>query len=91
MSGAQDGVGGGEWLERVESAESPATASRRSGRYDHGVRRRAKRTGREKGCWLYIPAEQLDKTGHGTSTEPPFYRVWGAARGRLTIQLYREG
>lgn len=88
---------GDEGREAVRAASSPPTTesapegARRSGRYDAMARRRSKRTGREKGCWLYIPAEQLDKTGHGGDSPAPFYRVWGAPRGRLTIQLYKEG
>lgn len=71
-----------------ESASKPV---RRNGRYDAAARRTSKRTGREKGCWVYIPAEVLDKTGYGGDGPPPYFRIWGAPRGRLTIQLYREG
>jgi hypothetical protein len=63
-------------------------APRPAGRFDHAARRQAKRSGREKGCWVYIPAEQLDRTGYGGEQDAPHYRVWGAARGRVTIQLY---
>jgi hypothetical protein len=59
------------------------------GRYDSAARRRSRRDGRERGCWVYIPAEELAKTGLGADA-PPAYRVWAGARGRVVIQLYRE-
>ena len=61
-----------------------------AGRYDSGMRRLAQRRGRERGCWVYIPAEELEKTAHGGDQPPPFYRVWGSARGRLVVQLYKR-
>jgi hypothetical protein len=71
----------------VSAAE---TTERPPGRHDHAARRRPRRTGRQQGCWIYIPAEQLDRTGHGNGQPAPFYRVWGSARGRVTVQLYRS-
>lgn len=66
-------------------AETPRPA----GRFDHALRRQSKRSGAERGCWVYVPAEVLDVTGHGGEQPAPFYRVWGSTRGRLCIQLYR--
>ena len=86
--GAESIADGGLGPTSDVGASKPA---RRNGRYDAGHRRQSKRTGREAGCWLYIAAEQLDKTGYGEGQPAPFYRVWGGPRGRLTIQLYREG
>lgn len=65
---------------------TPAVA----GRYDAGARRRAKRSGREAGCWTYIPAEELTKAGYEPGGELPWYRVWGSKRGGITMRLYRE-
>jgi hypothetical protein len=43
-----------------------------------------------RGCYVYIPAEELAKTGHPLDAQPPAYRVWGASRGRIVLQLYKE-
>lgn len=48
------------------------------------------RRGRERGCWLYIPAEQLERAGVSRDARPPFYRTWAGPRGRVVVQLYRE-
>ena len=61
-----------------------------SGRYDAMQRRQSKRHGREKGCWVYIPAEELVKADVDPAGPAPFYRVWGGRRGGLTVRLYRE-
>lgn len=53
-------------------------------------RRQALRKERERGCSIYIPLEQLVKTGIDLDGPAPFYRVWGAARGRVVVQLYKE-
>lgn len=65
------------------------SATEQAGRHDHAMRRAAKRSGRERGCWVYVPAVQLERAGYGGDTPTPFYRVWGSTRGRLVIQLYR--
>lgn len=71
----------------MSTATSPYTAS---GRYDHAARRKAQRNGRERGCWVYIPAELLSQ-GDPTGGEfAPFYRVYGGKRGRFVVTLYRE-
>lgn len=74
----------------LDSPTGVAVPARRNGRYDSGKRRRSVRHGREGGCWVYIAAEELDKTGHGGGKPQPWYRVWGNARGRVAVQLYRE-
>ena len=56
--------------------------------YDHAKRRSSKRTGRERGCWVYIAAEELATCGYPSGNPPPKYRVWAAPKGRLRIQLY---
>jgi hypothetical protein len=58
--------------------------------YDRAKRRRTVRRGREKGCWLYVPAEELEKAGYDPGGPPPFYRVWASPRGSLRARLYRE-
>lgn len=58
--------------------------------YDHARRRRTKRTGREKGCWVYIAAEELQRSGFDPETPPPFYRVWATPRGGAFVRLYKE-
>jgi hypothetical protein len=58
-------------------------------RYDFAARRKSKRTGNEKGCWLYIPMEELAKTGVDLDGLPPRYRVWGGPRGRCVVQFYK--
>lgn len=58
-------------------------------RYDYAERKRAHRRGREKGCHVYIPAEELRKSPIG-ETWPLFYRIFGGARGRFVIVFYTE-
>ena len=58
-------------------------------RYDHAARRRGVRHGRERGCWVYIPAEELRKANIDPHEAPPWYRIW-ANRTRILIQFYRE-
>lgn len=58
-----------------------------AGRHDHAARRRAKRSGRERGCWTYIPAELLHAGPFG-DTWPLYFRVWGGTRGRYIVTLY---
>lgn len=60
-----------------------------NGRYDSGARRQSKRAGREKGCWIYIPAEELVAAGIDPTGPPPLYRTWGSRRGSLLARLYR--
>jgi hypothetical protein len=63
----------------------------RSGSHDYARRRRSLRKQREKGCSVYIPADDLAKAGIDPDGPPPFYRVWGAPRGSVLVRLYREG
>lgn len=60
-----------------------------AGRYDGGERRQAKRSGRERGCWTYIPAEELLRAGIDPAGPPPLYRTWGRSRGSVLLRLYR--
>jgi len=61
-----------------------------NGRYDSGLRRQSKRTGREKGVWLYIPAEELEAAGIDPNGPAPLYRTWGSRRGSLLARLYKK-
>lgn len=71
--------------------ESPAARPLPQGRYDSAARRRAVRKQRERGCHLYIPAEELIAAGLDPhAPEPPFYRVWGRPGGSILVRLYRE-
>lgn len=73
-----------------ETPQEARTAPMPYGRYDSGERRRSKRTGRERGCWLYIPAEELAKAGVDLDGPPPLYRTWGRPRGSLVVRLYKD-
>jgi len=58
---------------------------------DPARRNKAQRRGREKGCWVYIPAERLQEAGYLPGSPAPLYRLWGGRRGRLVVTLYPEG
>lgn len=60
--------------------------------HDHAERRRSQRRGRERGCWVYIPAEDLKRAGLDPVDPPPFYRTWAdkSGRGGVRVRLYRE-
>jgi hypothetical protein len=63
------------------------------GRPDVAALKQTRRSGREKGCWLYIPAEQLAEMGIDPEGPAPLYRVWNAQdRPRAVVNLYpKEG
>lgn len=65
-------------------------AEPRAGRYDDAERRQAKRSGNERGCWIYLPAAELRKAGCDPAADAPWYRTWGTARGGVFIRLYRK-
>ena len=66
------------------------SAAKSSGRYDHGLRRRAKRSQRERGCWTYIAAEELQRAGFDPPEAATHYRTWGSRGGSVLVRLYRE-
>lgn len=72
-------------------AVSLSTVAAPRGNYDPGRRRRSVRRGREKGCWVYIPAQELVKAGFSPFAEPPWYRIWGGRRGGVLVRLYKKG
>lgn len=59
--------------------------------YDPARRRQAQRRQRQRGCFVYVPAGELQKAGYAPTAPPPFYRVWGSSKGGLFIRLYKEG
>jgi hypothetical protein len=63
------------------------------GRHDPAKRRKSLRRGRERGCWIYIPAEQLVALGVDLDSDPPWYRTWGRGKRKnpgVVVTLYRE-
>lgn len=64
----------------------PATA----GRHDAAQRRKASRKGRERGCSLYIAAEELAAAGIDPYGEPPTFKVWTGRKRTLMIALYQS-
>jgi|GraSoiStandDraft_59_1057299.scaffolds.fasta_scaffold1196396_1 hypothetical protein len=59
-----------------------------AGRHDTAERKQAQRHGREKGCRVYIAAEQLEAAGIDPNGPKPWYRVWAGERGRFIVTLY---
>jgi len=53
--------------------------------YDSALRRRGRRSGRERGCWTYIPAEELSRVGIDPTGPPPLYRTAARQGGRTVI------
>ncbi len=65
-----------------------------AGRYDSAERRKSQRAGRQRGCFVYIPAEALVDAGFNPADDPPYYRTTGYQRSRnagsVIVSLYRE-
>lgn len=74
-----------------EAPRAPLSPAERNTKYDYALRRRSVRRGRERGCWVYIPAEELKQTGIDPHAAPPFYGLWGRPRGSVLVRLYKEG
>ncbi len=47
------------------------------------------RQGRERGCWVYIPAAELIQAGIDVNGDPPAYRLWGRKNGSMLLRLYK--
>lgn len=60
------------------------------GRHDAGQRRQSTRKGRERGCSLYIAAEELEAAGIDLAAPPPKYRVWAGRKRTLVVSLYPQ-
>lgn len=60
--------------------------------HDPARRRKTVRRGRERGCWLYVPAEQLERAGYSLApgSPTPWYRTWLGRKGTVLVQLYPE-
>jgi len=78
----------------VSAALGASVAPLASGRYDALARRRASRAQRERGCWVYIPAEELVRAGIDPHGPAPWYRTVGYRRSAnghsVIVSLYRE-
>jgi len=78
----------------VSAAVSAPAEHHPSWRYDPAARRRSVRKGRERGCWVYIPRDELLAAGITPDEPPPLYRCRGYQRSRnghaVMIDLYRE-
>lgn len=61
-------------------------------RYDPAERRQSRRSGRERGIHIYIPAAELKKAGIDPEGPPPKYRTWGGSRkdGGVMVRLYAD-
>lgn len=60
------------------------------GRHDAAQRRKASRKGRERGCSLYIAAEDLVAAGIDPYGLPPEYKVWPGRKRTLMVALYPQ-
>ena len=59
--------------------------------HDQARRKKALRKGRERGCSVYIAAEQLQEAGIDPNGPAPWYRIWvGKGRPRFVVNLYTE-
>jgi hypothetical protein len=60
--------------------------------YDRHKRRKAKRSGSEKGCWVFVPAAELEAAGIEPEGPVPWYLTHGSnVRGRrVIVNLYPE-
>jgi hypothetical protein len=56
-------------------------------RYDRAERKKARRSGREKGAHVFIAGEVL---GELAKCENLWYRLDGGARGRVVVTFYKE-
>lgn len=73
------------------AARSLAGDSVIPGKHDPAARRRGVRKGKERGCWVYLPAELLLRAGVDPHDDPPYYRAWSGGRSGVVLRLYREG
>ncbi len=77
----------------VQAATPPPLTTIRSGKYDAAAHRRAKRSGRERGCWIFIPAEELRAAGLDPENPAPAYTTAGRPHGRngtVLVRLYPD-
>lgn len=74
----------------AEAANADLSSGPVSASYDSGRRRKTVRRGRERGCWLYVSADELVAAGFDLSEPAPWYRVWGTKKG-VCVRLYKKG
>ncbi len=55
---------------------------------DPALRKQATRSGRAKGCYIYIDAGTLQAAGVSPGDPPPRFRLWAGRRGSLLVTLY---
>lgn len=70
----------------VSDSQPPAN----QGAPDPARRRRGARAGRQKGCSIYIPGEQLRAAGIDPNGPAPYYRTWPDERGGIVVRLYKR-
>lgn len=58
--------------------------------FDPGLRRKAQRKGRERGCWIYLSAETLKAAGIDPGAPSPHYRTWAGKGGSVLLRLYAD-
>lgn len=56
---------------------------------DPAARKQATRSGRARGCYIYIASGDLQRAGMDLRDPAPQYRVWAGRRGSLLVTLYR--
>ena len=74
----------------AEALRAILSAEDRRGGYDPARRRRCLSAGRQRGCYIYIPAAVLRASGFTAANPPATYRTWGGRRGSVLLRLYRE-
>ena len=63
------------------------TAMQTNTRYDSQARKKARRSGRERGAHIYVAAEVLGKLA---DADELYYKIDGGARGRIVVTFYKE-
>ena len=58
--------------------------------YDSARRRKTVRKGRERGVWLFVPAEVLEAANIDVKADPPWCRLFSNVRQRVIVQFYDE-
>ena len=68
---------------------APMDTRQETTRYDAGARRRSHRkTPRETGVWVYIPAAELRAIGRDPHSDPPTYRIFAMSRNSVALRFY---
>ena len=65
-----------------------ATPQQWTSRYDSGERRHSRRTRREKGVHLFVPAVKLAAAGIDPNGPPPDYSMWATSKGAMMLRFY---